>query len=165
MTSLAHKVMANATKGVAIGAAVGLGAGVVISFTRGSDTKTSEDDVKERQYTGDILYLVNELQQFKTCYPSGFERMEVNLERLCALSDVAAKCTRDSVKPEWPTTAQHYNTVIRESLSGITVAASNDPQFGEGMIAELDERRDELIKIIDDLVFNITIQVRSLIAH
>ena len=109
------------------------------------------------------MYIVNELTQFKHAHPEDFESMEIALEKLCALSNVVNACDRKSVRADWPMLAQHYNSIVRKSLIGLTVVVANDPEFGEGMVTELEERKEEMIKTIDDLCFNITIHVRSLV--
>jgi len=165
-TKFVQQTVRRSLAGAAVGAGIGAGVGVMYQFTSKDDThaKEAEDDaptVEREQFPdlhaeSDVIYLVEDMKEFRHDLPDTFDSMLSGLDRLCALHKVVHSAPKDEFKASWAITAHHHAETIRDALRGLCIAVK-DPAAS----AEINERKNEIDGWISNTVHNISMQVQT----
>jgi len=168
-TKFVQQTVRRSIAGAAVGAGIGASVGVIYQFTSKGDTRAKETTGEENSVApaiereqfpdlcaeSDVIYLVEDMKEFRHDLPEAFDSMLSGLDRLCALHKLVHSAPKDEFKAAWAVTAHHHAETIRDALRGLCIAVK-DPAAS----AEIEERKNEIDGWISNTVHNISMQVQ-----
>lgn len=167
-TKFVQQTVRRSLAGAAVGAGIGASVGVIYQFTSKGSARvrgTTEEDaglnIESAQFPdlcaeSDVIYLVEDMKEFRHDLPDAFDSMLSGLDKLCALYKVVHSAPKDEFKAAWAITAHHHAETIRDALRGLCIAVK-DPAAS----AEIEERKNEIDGWISNTVHNISMQVQT----
>ena len=150
-------------KNATIGAGIGATAGITLHILQQSRSKTTELSEQQIKYkyienNSEIRFHIGEIISMQT--PETATIMDVvqdAMDRLLAIEVLSETSTKETVRPSWPISAQHYVQDITDGMILFRSKVSSQQQI------TLDVHWEEIKTVLNNIVYNVDMQVQNLL--
>lgn len=152
-------------KKATIGAGIGATAGITFHIIQQqqSASKTNGHSQQQIKYKyienhSEIRFHIGEIISMQTSETETIiDAVQDSMDRLLAIEVLSETSTKETVRPSWPITAQHY---VQDITDGIILFRS---KISLQQQTPLDVHWEEIKTVLNNIVYNVDMQVQNLL--
>lgn len=150
-------------KKATIGAGIGATAGITLHIIQQSGSNTKEHSQPQIKFKyienhSEIRFHIGEIINMQTPETATIiDVVQDAMDRLLAIEVLSGTSTKETVRPSWPITAQHY---VQDVTDGIILFRS---KLSLQQQTTLDVHWEEIKTVLNNIVYNVDMEVQNLL--